>query len=78
MKHFKSLSEMHRENDLPAPEHPMLSLLRITPGLVLNFAEFTCDFYLIGLKNIKQATGFTGVRALTMKRGLWYSANPAR
>ena len=53
MKHFKSLSEMHRENDLPAPEHPMLSLLRITPGLVLNFAEFTCDFYLIGLKNIK-------------------------
>ncbi len=53
MKHFKSLSEMHRENGLPDPEHPMLSLLRITPGLVLNFAEFTCDFYLIGLKNIK-------------------------
>ncbi|GAA4160679.1 AraC family transcriptional regulator [Chryseobacterium ginsenosidimutans] len=53
MKHFKSLSEMHRENGLAAPEHPMLSLLRITPGLVLNFAEFTCDFYLIGLKNIK-------------------------
>ncbi|WP_076379568.1 helix-turn-helix domain-containing protein [Filimonas lacunae] len=53
MKHFKSLSEMHRENNLPDPEHPMLSLLRITPGLVLNFDEFTCDFYLIGLKNIK-------------------------
>ncbi|MDN3549201.1 helix-turn-helix domain-containing protein [Mucilaginibacter aquaedulcis] len=53
MRHFKSLSEMHRENGLPAPEHPMLSLLRITPGLVLNFAEFTCDCYLIGLKNIK-------------------------
>ncbi|BAV04042.1 Helix-turn-helix domain-containing protein [Filimonas lacunae] len=44
---------MHRENNLPDPEHPMLSLLRITPGLVLNFDEFTCDFYLIGLKNIK-------------------------
>lgn len=53
MKHFKSLSEMHRENSLPPPEHPMLSLLRITPGLVLNFSEFTCDFYQIGLKNIK-------------------------
>jgi len=53
MKHFKSLSEMHRENGLPVPEHPMLSLLRITPGLVLNFKEFTCDFYMIGLKNIK-------------------------
>ncbi|MEO3405511.1 helix-turn-helix domain-containing protein [Mucilaginibacter sp. CAU 1740] len=53
MKHFKSLSEMHRENGLAAPEHPMLSLLRVTPGLVLNFKEFTCDFYMIGLKNIK-------------------------
>jgi AraC-like DNA-binding protein len=53
MKHFKSLSEMNRENNLPAPEHPLLSLLRVTPGLVLNFSEFTCDCYLIGLKNIK-------------------------
>ncbi|AKD55428.1 helix-turn-helix domain-containing protein [Spirosoma radiotolerans] len=53
MKHFKSLSEMHRENGLSAPEHPMLSLIRVTPGLVLNFKEFTCDFYMIGLKNIK-------------------------
>jgi AraC family transcriptional activator of pobA len=44
---------MHRENGLPAPEHPMLSLLRITPGLVLNFSEFTCDCYLVGLKHIK-------------------------
>lgn len=53
MKHFKSLSEMHRENGLAAPEHPMLSLLRITPGLVLNFSQFTCDFYMVGLKHIK-------------------------
>ncbi|QTE38368.1 AraC family transcriptional regulator [Mucilaginibacter gossypii] len=53
MKHFRSLSEMHSENGLPEPEHPMLSLLKITPGLVLNFREFTCDFYMIGLKNIK-------------------------
>lgn len=53
MKHFKSLSALHRENGLPDPEHPMLSLLRITPGLVLSFQEFTCDFYMIGLKHIK-------------------------
>lgn len=44
---------MHRQNGLPAPEHPMLSLLHVTPGLVLNFPEFTCDCYLVGLKNIK-------------------------
>jgi len=44
---------MHRENSLPDPEHPMLSLLHIGPGLVLNFKEFTCDFYMLGLKHIK-------------------------
>lgn len=53
MKHFKSLSEMHRENDIPLPNHPMLSLLRITPGMTLNFTEFTGDFYMIGLKNVR-------------------------
>lgn len=44
---------MHRENGLPDPKHPMLSLLCITPGLILNFKEFACDFYMIGLKHIK-------------------------
>ena len=44
---------MHRENGFPPPEHPMLSLVRITPSLVLNFLEFTCDFYMIGWKNVK-------------------------
>jgi len=53
MKHFKSLSDMHRENGFAPPEHPMLSLVRITPDLVLNFKEFTCDFYMIGLKDVK-------------------------
>lgn len=53
MKHFTSLSAMHRENDMPLPEHPMLNLIRIVPGMTLNFTEFTCDFYMIGLKNIK-------------------------
>lgn len=53
MKHFKFLSDMHRENGMPLPEHPMLSLLRITPGMTLNFNEFTCDFYMIGLKNVR-------------------------
>jgi AraC family transcriptional regulator, transcriptional activator of pobA len=53
MKHFKSLSEMNRDNNMPLPEHPMLSLLRIRPGMTLNFNEFTCDFYMIGLKNVR-------------------------
>jgi len=53
MKHFKSLGDMHRENGFAPPEHPMLSLVRITPDLILNFTQFTCDFYMIGLKDVK-------------------------
>lgn len=53
MKHFKFLSEMNRENNMPLPEHPMMCLLRITPGMTLNFNEFTCDFYMIGLINVR-------------------------
>ncbi|TWI13073.1 helix-turn-helix domain-containing protein [Sphingobacterium siyangense] len=53
MRHFKTISEMRRANGFPAPEHPMLSVLRITPDLLLNIKEFTCDFYMIGLKNVK-------------------------
>lgn len=44
---------MHRENDMSLPEHPLLSLVKITPGMTLNFTEFTCDFYMIGLKNVR-------------------------
>lgn len=44
---------MHRENGFAPPEHPMLSLVRITPDLILNFTQFTCDFYMIGLKDVK-------------------------
>lgn len=69
MKHFKSLSEMHRENGLTAPDHPMLSLLRVSPGLVLNFQEFTCDFYMIGLKNIKSGHWLYGRTRFDHEKG---------
>ena len=44
---------MHRENNIPLPKHPLLSMVKIRSGMTLNFAQFTCDFYMIGLKNVR-------------------------
>ena len=53
MKHFKSISEMAVANNLPLPEHPMLGLLRINREIKIDNAEYTSDFYMIGLKKSK-------------------------
>src|SRR6185503_11388161 len=53
MKHFKSISEMAVANNLPLPEHPMLGLLRINREIKIDNAEYTSDFYMIGLKKVK-------------------------
>jgi len=53
MKHFKSISEFALANNLPLPEHPMLGLLRINSEIKINNAEYTSDFYMIGLKKVK-------------------------
>lgn len=53
MKHYKSLTELHRENQLPPPENPLFSLLRCKNACSLGNSEFTTDFYLIGFKKIK-------------------------
>jgi AraC family transcriptional activator of pobA len=53
MKHFKTISEMALDSDLPLPENPMLGLLRINREIKINNSEHTCDFYMIGLKKVK-------------------------
>ena len=40
-------------NNLPLPEHPMLGLLRINREIKIDNAEYTSDFYMIGLKKVK-------------------------
>jgi AraC family transcriptional regulator, transcriptional activator of pobA len=53
MKHFKSISEMAVASNLPLPEHPMLGLLRINREIKIDYAAYTSDFYMIGLKKVK-------------------------
>lgn len=56
MKHFSSISSYLEYVQFPAPEHPMLSVLRIDEELMNNSrpnsAPITTDFYLISLKNV--------------------------
>ena len=40
-------------NNLPLPEHPMLGLLRINREIKIDNAEYSSDFYMIGLKKVK-------------------------
>jgi AraC-like DNA-binding protein len=53
MKHFKTLSDMSRENGFTPPEHPLIGLHRCNVSCPLGDREFTTDFYLIGFKKIK-------------------------
>jgi AraC family transcriptional regulator, transcriptional activator of pobA len=54
MKHFKTISELDREEGFSAPEHPLLSLnvLKDSSRLKKDM-EFACDFYIICFKKVK-------------------------
>lgn len=53
MKHYKSLTDLHRENGFPPPENPLFSLFRCNQTCSIGDREFTTDFYMIGFKKIK-------------------------
>jgi len=53
MKHYKTLSELHRDNGFPPPENPLISLYRCNHACTMGDREFTTDFYMIGFKKLK-------------------------
>lgn len=53
MKHYKSLSELHRENGFIPNENPLFSIYQCNGLCSLADREFTSDFYMIGLKKLK-------------------------
>src|ERR1700744_2390606 len=52
MKHFKSLSELHKVSGLPTPENPLISLINCVDTCGLTEMEITTDFYTIGFKKV--------------------------
>jgi len=53
MKHYKSLSELHRENGFTPIENPLFSIFQCNGLCSLGDREFTSDFYMIGFKKLK-------------------------
>jgi AraC-type DNA-binding domain-containing proteins len=52
MKHFKSLPAVHQFNGLPAPEHPLLGVVRCNQTCSMGDRAFTTDCYMIGFKKL--------------------------
>lgn len=53
MKHYKNLSELHRDNGFTPPENPLFSIYQCNHNCQMADREFTSDFYMIGFKKIK-------------------------
>lgn len=55
MKHYKSLHQLHADLGFPAPEHPLISLVRcnVEEGCSMSGVEFTSDYYIIGFKKLR-------------------------
>jgi len=53
MKHYKNLSELHRENGMPPAENPLFSIYQCNKVCTLGDRAFTSDFYMIGFKKLK-------------------------
>lgn len=55
MRHFKTISELHRSIGYPPPENPLISLVMCEKlsECSIGQIEFTTDFYMIAFKKIK-------------------------
>lgn len=55
MKHFKTISELHKANNYPRLENPLISLIRCEKNAICTFSntEFTTDFFMISFKKMK-------------------------
>jgi AraC-like DNA-binding protein len=69
MKHFKSLSELHRVNGFTPPENPLFSIYRCNKMCTMGDREFTSDFYMIGSKKLKSGVILYGRTKYDHERG---------
>ncbi|WP_448699388.1 helix-turn-helix domain-containing protein [Mucilaginibacter sp. AW1-3] len=78
MKHYKNLSDLHRDNGFAAPEHPLISIHRCTNrnNCSLGNREFTTDFYMIGFKKIISGQMLYGRTKYDHDNGSLYFVKP--
>lgn len=62
MNHYKTISELHQSNGLPAPENPQISIVNCNQSRACSIGsgEFTTDFYMFGFKKMKSGVVLYG------------------
>ncbi len=53
MKHYKTISEIHKGNGWAPPENPLFSINACNNACTLGDREFTSDAYMIGFKKLR-------------------------
>ncbi len=60
MKHYKTLSDLHRDSGWPPPLNPLLTIARCAEACNIGNQEFTGDFYMIWFKKLKSGVVLYG------------------
>lgn len=60
MKHYKTLTELHKENGWQPPHNPLFSIIGCLSSCTLGDREFTTDCYIIAFKKIKSGVFMYG------------------
>ncbi len=66
MEHYKTISEWFRAYQLPKPEHPLISVIKVDVSRTMRIGETStsfCDFYCLALKRV------TGAENIKLKYG---------
>ncbi|MDR3679413.1 MAG: helix-turn-helix domain-containing protein [Flavipsychrobacter sp.] len=74
--HFKSLGDVHRCNNYPAPENPLLTLFRCNPLRSVASYEVTADFYIISFKKLSSGQITYGRTRYDHESGAMYFLKP--
>jgi len=76
MIHYKHLADLHRANNFPLPENPMLSITRCDNTCTIGDREFTSDFYMVGFKKLKAGKIKYGRTNYDNQNGSMYFTKP--
>ncbi len=74
--HFKSLSDVHRCNNYPAPEHPLLTMFTCNPLRSIASYEVTTNFYIIAFKKLNSGEISYGKTRYDHQSGSMYFLKP--
>lgn len=76
MKHFKNLSDLHKDHGFEPPENPMLSLVTCRYSAAIKHTEYTSDFFLIVFKKISAGSVFYGRTKYDLQSGSMFFFKP--